>query len=251
MEICFYSPCSSIIIGCNLYSDNTGTTFVGNGFYSDGTNCYQVSGGTVINISECSGDPTGTCKRLSVTISEADISASDDSTVTMTYTDCTGNSFATYPFNEGGVWLVDICVDDSSGFAFSYLDGGVPTNSGSSGASILGPCPLPFAINSERIDEGVGTLDIQGGEPNERIFLDFVVSPDGEFNSLNFSSPVTVSVLDMLHQTRSGYMDLDVSGNGSSNYDFDPTSTMASCLVTITSRSSGLTTGVGDETNII
>lgn len=111
--------------------------------------------------------------------------------------------------------------------------------------------PLPFAIDSERIDEGIGTLDIQGGEPNERIFLDFVVTPDVDFNSLNFSSPVVVSVLDMLHQTRSGYMDLDVSGNGSSNYDYDPTSTMTSCEVTITSRSGGSSVGVGDSTNII
>lgn len=376
MESCFYTICDPIIVGCKLFQNNLATIPVTNGYFSDGSNCYQVSGGTVIDIStcpdtptqdiacytatdvaqtptvvpclgtdypaypylytitlidsfgvpivanqsytfdvvfdaqlcsgfsgpqlvpmtvvsgqssisyihyndetvecgfgctseyqkdpyvsgnptqlpmivECPTEPTGTCKRLSVTISEADIIASDDSTVTMTYTDCTGNAFATYPFNEGGTWLVDICVDDSSSFAFSYLDGGVPLNSGASGAIILGPCPEPFQINSTRVSEGLGTLDITGGEPSERIFLDFTVTPDGSFNSISFTSPVTVGSLETIHLSRSGYMDLDASGNGSSNYDYDPTSTGASTLVEITSRSSGLTTGVGDSTNII
>jgi len=90
---------------------------------------------------DCCETSTGTCKRLNVTINEADVIASDDGTVTMTYMDCTGNPLATYGFSEGGTWLVDICVDDDSSFSFSYLQGGSSQNSGASGAIITGPCP--------------------------------------------------------------------------------------------------------------
>lgn len=53
MESCFYTICNPIIVGCKLYQDNLANTPVINGFYSDGTNCFSVSGGTVISISAC------------------------------------------------------------------------------------------------------------------------------------------------------------------------------------------------------
>lgn len=110
-----------------------------------------------------------------------------------------------------------------------------------------------FSINSTVKDiDGAGFLEIFGGVPGETIDLSFAMTySPGDFNSLNFDAPVTVLVLDVLHDTRTGTMLLDGSGNGSSLYDFDPPTSTASCLVTVTARSSGNPAGIGDDTNII
>lgn len=85
----------------------------------------------------------GECQILNVTISQLDVDASDNSTVTMTYTDCYGGQ-STYPFNDGGTFNIELCVSNGSSFAFSYLQGGATMNSGASGAIIQGPCtPTP------------------------------------------------------------------------------------------------------------
>lgn len=110
----------------------------------------------------------------------------------------------------------------------------------------------PFSINSSVSSEGAGVLDIIGGEPGEQIDLTFDMDPViGTFNSLNFGSPVTVSVLDNAHLNRTGFMILDGSGNGSSIYTYDPTTATKPCLVTVVARSSGLTPGIGDDTNVV
>lgn len=112
--------------------------------------------------------------------------------------------------------------------------------------------PEGFSISSTRISTGVGTLDIEGGEPGESITLDFTMDSVGTFNSLNFSDTLPIPVvLDITHLNRTGTLVLDGSGNGTSNYLFDPTSADRACLVTVTARSSGLPEGVGDSTNII
>ena len=111
--------------------------------------------------------------------------------------------------------------------------------------------PQEFFINSSRISDGVGTLDIIGGEPGEVINLSFDMNASGTFKSLNFSAPVVISVLDTTHLNRTGTMTLDTSGNGSSNYEFDPITADRACLVTVIGRSSGLPEGIGNDTNII
>lgn len=109
-----------------------------------------------------------------------------------------------------------------------------------------------FEINSSVVSSGTGTLDISGGQPLEVIGLDFVVSQEvGVFVSLEFTAPVAVGSLEPIHLTRSGTMTLDGSGNGTSTYLFDPTSGTSTCLITVTTRSSGLTDGIGDNTNIM
>lgn len=120
-------------------------------------------------------------------------------------------------------------------------------------APIPGPEPSDFEITSTVKNVlGQGTLDITGGEPGEVVSLSFVVTFSiVDFNNLIFASPVTVSPLDPLHDTRTGSMVLDGSGNGSSIYTFDPENSTASCLVTVTARSSGLPDGIGNNTNII
>lgn len=111
--------------------------------------------------------------------------------------------------------------------------------------------PTGFIIDSTRVNEGTGTLSIIGGEPNETITLDFTMDSTGTFNSLSFSSPITVSVLDITHLHRIGTMLLDINGEGISTYLFDPLDATRGCLVTVTARSSGLPEGVGDDTNVV
>ena len=110
--------------------------------------------------------------------------------------------------------------------------------------------PSPFSIESSVSYQGLGVLEIFNGEPSEVINLSFVMNGDGTFNSLYFTEPVTVPILDTIHESRNGFMTLDINGNGTSNYVFEPITADKSCLVTITSRSSGINEGVGYSTYI-
>ena len=118
--------------------------------------------------------------------------------------------------------------------------------------TVIESAPLsPFAIESSVSSQGLGVLEIFNGEPSEVINLSFVMSGDGTFNSLYFTEPVTVPLLDTIHESRNGFMTLDINGNGTSNYVFEPITADKYCLVTITSRSSGINEGVGYSTKII
>ena len=111
--------------------------------------------------------------------------------------------------------------------------------------------PSPFSIESSVSSQGMGVLEIFNGEPSEVINLSFVMSGTGTFYSLSFTEPITVSVLDTIHKSRNGFMTLGINGNGTSNYVFDPITADKYCLVTITSRSSGINEGVGYSTSVI
>jgi hypothetical protein len=52
-NILYYSSCSTLIVGCFLYTDSTALTLVADGFYSNGTNCYTVVNGQITAISAC------------------------------------------------------------------------------------------------------------------------------------------------------------------------------------------------------
>jgi len=50
----FFSPCSSLGVGCYLYTDPKRTTTLGAGWVSDGTSNYQInSAGLIISASSC------------------------------------------------------------------------------------------------------------------------------------------------------------------------------------------------------
>lgn len=86
---------------------------------------------------------------------------------------------------------------------------------------------------------GTGTLDFINGEPFEVLNLSFVVTPSVDFDSIEFSSPVSVPILDSIHLSRTGTVTLDASGSASSTYAYYPISYVDSiCTVTITERSS-------------
>lgn len=113
------------------------------------------------------------------------------------------------------------------------------------------PLPDLFSISSSVSSGGVGTLDIVGGQPFEIIGLDFAVTADVDFVDLNFTDPVIVGIINPANLTRSGEMELNSLGSGTSTYTFNPSVNLSSCLVTVTTRSSGFGSGIGDDTNII
>jgi hypothetical protein len=55
--ICFYSICSTLVVGCKLYTNDLATTLVADGYYSNGTTCYQVVNGIITVISTCAITP--------------------------------------------------------------------------------------------------------------------------------------------------------------------------------------------------
>jgi hypothetical protein len=88
---------------------------------------------------------------------------------------------------------------------------------------------------------GTGTLDFLNGEPFEVLDLSFVVSPAVDFDSLEFSAPISVPMVDSTHLIRTGYVTLDASGVASSGYAYMPISPLDSiCIATITGRSSAV-----------
>ena len=88
---------------------------------------------------------------------------------------------------------------------------------------------------------GTGTLDFLHGEPFEVLDLSFVVTAAVDFDSLEFSEPISVPMVDSTHLIRTGYVTLDASGSASSGYAYMPSSPVDSiCTATITGRSSAV-----------
>lgn len=58
MDSSFYTSCSVLVLGCNLYQDNMGTTPVIDGYYSDYTGCFAVSGGVITSVNSCTSGVT-------------------------------------------------------------------------------------------------------------------------------------------------------------------------------------------------
>ena len=117
----------------------------------------------------------------------------------------------------------------------------------SSGGGVSG-----LTITASQPNSGLGTLNFQGGEPNEVLTLNFTVTTDSlsTFDGISFTSPVSVASIDSAHLTRTGSITLNSSGLASSNYTFSPDDTPSSCLVTITGRSSSVAIPSSNSTNI-
>lgn len=90
MALNYYSNCTTLGIGCYLYTDSACTTPVSNGYYSDGTTCWQVTGGSgyISDESACSG-----CLCYSI-INET------SSEINYYYTPC-GGTYGTYALGGG------------------------------------------------------------------------------------------------------------------------------------------------------
>ncbi len=78
--------------------------------------------------------PPSECKLADITISSIDAEASDDGTVWLDYTNCSGY-IVNLQYPDAGTYT-GLCVDPDTSFAFYYFLGGAATNAGSSGAII-------------------------------------------------------------------------------------------------------------------
>lgn len=109
-----------------------------------------------------------------------------------------------------------------------------------------------LSISSTNIDPETGAVSvvIGGGEPNEIIGLSFQMTAISGFSQLNFFSPISVAQLNLSNLYREGIMTLPLSGGDTAGGGYTPASSTTSCIVTIISRSSGLTYGIGFSTTI-
>lgn len=139
----YYSDCSTLSIGCYVYSDPIGTP-IANGFISDGVNCYETDvNGQITTVSTCPA-PT-TCAIADVYIDPADCAASDDNTVYCTYNICNGGGTYVglpFPCASGTGWIYgafcwDLALGDPT---FYILVGAVETITTNSYAAFGGDC---------------------------------------------------------------------------------------------------------------
>ena len=68
MSLQIYTNCSTLTVGCNLYTNSAKTIEAVNGFYSDGTFCYTVLNGAITNIASCTSTTTSTTTTSTTTI---------------------------------------------------------------------------------------------------------------------------------------------------------------------------------------
>ena len=157
------------------------------------------------------------------------------------YNDCSGTPITDYVGGAGGYDANTFCAQLGSvtltGNELTLVD---------NGECVL----LELSINSSAQFNGSGLLDFANGESNEVLNLSFSVTPGESFVDLSFTAPVTVGSLEDIHLTRNGTIQLDINGNASSTYSFNPTNTNeSSCVVTITGRSSSKAIPTINSTN--
>jgi len=94
----YYSNCTTLAVGCYLYTDSACTTPVSNGYYSDGTDCWQVTGGSgyISNETVC---PSCLCYSITNEF---------NTQITYTYTPCGGSSSTQ---TLGGGQTVYVCSE--------------------------------------------------------------------------------------------------------------------------------------------
>ena len=102
--------------------------------------------------------------------------------------------------------------------------------------------PSSLQITATVLSLGTGHIDITGGVPFERIDLTLTLtyydSLSG-FSTLSITAPVVISPVDTLHDVRTGYVDLDASGNATATYTVDASDATFNSILDMTARSSG------------
>lgn len=251
----WYSYDSEILgTGSVVFSTNAlNTTINGSSSWykeSGSNHSYQIdNNGNVLAMYNCSGAPTSSMWTL-------DSYVDPNITFTRNYGSDTAVTVQTST-NSGSSWS-----NDTSGVVSPRIVGSLASGtwirmesiSDFSHSNVLivpGSPPSSLSINATVISSGTGHIDIIGGEPGERIFLTFTLTyyDPGNFDSLSIESPITIAPLDTIHDVRTGYVDLDGSGNSISTYTAVPSDAIFNSTLEMTSRSSGLpmpsTTTVG------
>jgi hypothetical protein len=250
----WYSYDSEILgTGSVVFSTNAlNTTITGSSSWykeSGSNNSYQIdNNGNILGVYNCSGAPTSSMWTI-------DSYTDPNLTFTQNYGSDTSVTFQTST-NSGSTW------GDSTGTSVSPRNVGshpggtwmrLKSTSDFSVSNVLivpGSPPSTLEINATVLSLGTGHIDITGGEPGERIYLTLTLTfNDSFFSTLSITSPTVIAPVDTIHDSRTGYVDLDASGNATSTYTVDPSDATFNSSLDMTSRSSGLpmpaTTSVG------
>ena len=234
---------------------NTPPVWLGNSTFGVNTPVQPVVGINIVySDTNSSADRTGTSGVLEVLLT----SPISNLTVSAQWQYIKDNqlTWTSYPPVTSNINLYDFADDLITGIIYFRIEDGslhsnvlkyTRTSTPSGGGGLT--------IHSSTPNSGAGTLDFQGGEPNEVLTLNFTVSaapssPGPAFSGISFTSPVSVGSLDIAHLTRTGTITLNSLGAAISNYQFSPNNTPSSCLVTITTRSSSVAIPTSHSTNI-
>ena len=254
-QITLYTDSIYLLKNSYLYTDsNLSIPFVGDSLYRDVDS--SDMNGTAIRI-----DSTG--KILEVSTNSCYVAPPDLPTLHFSASSLNSLntcSYSTYPITHyGSLGLGNVIYSEPRGiipivgldqYMKSQEDGKIYRVNNSGVITDVRSCAGPFSMTSSVPNNGLGTLDVFYGQPNEIISLSFSVNHFGADGTFSFDSPVNVQILDTIHTSRTGSITLNSSGSATANYELSPAGSDSSCLITITHRSSGLTTGVGQSTTI-
>jgi len=141
MSLQIYTNCSTLTVGCNLYTNSAKTIEAANGFYSDGTFCYTVLNGAITNIASCTSTTTSTTTTSTTTIVVNPCRCYEvvfgSGGGEINYNDCNGNTFN---YVSTGASTYYQCVQVIGGLAQIFVVSGAVTLS-IVGNCLTGPCP--------------------------------------------------------------------------------------------------------------
>ena len=236
----------------NAIAVNTPPIWLGNSTFGANTPVQPVAGITIVySDTNSSADRTGTSGMLEVLLTVNSLQTTQNAE--WQYIKDNQLNWTSYSPVTSNTNLYDFADDLITGIIYFRIEDGslhsnvlkyTRTSSGGGGSGLT--------IQSSQPNSGSGTLNFQGGEPNEVLTLNFTVTADslGTFDGISFTSPVSVASLDSAHLTRTGTITLNSSGTATSSYQFSPANTPSSCLVTITARSSSVSIPTSNSTNI-
>ena len=141
MSLQIYTNCSTLTIGCNLYTNSAKTIQAANGFYSDGTFCYTVVNGAITTIESCVSTTTSTTSTSTTTIVVNPCRCYEvifgSGGGEINYNDCNGN---TLNYVSLGASTYYQCVEVFGGLAQIFVVSGAVTLN-IVGNCLTGPCP--------------------------------------------------------------------------------------------------------------
>jgi hypothetical protein len=156
MASIIYSNCSSLTLGCTLYTTSELTSIVDNGYYSDGVNCYTVSGGVITYFGTC-GTTTSSTTSTSTTSTSTSSTTSTTSTTTFSPNPCICTevvitsaggeveTFNCYGVNENYVYMnagtYYLCAAEIGGLLQAFFAEGTTGTISPVGNCKTGTCP--------------------------------------------------------------------------------------------------------------
>jgi hypothetical protein len=169
MSLQIYTNCSTLTVGCNLYTNSAKTIQAANGFYSDGTFCYTVLNGAITNIASCTSTTTSTTTTSTTTIVVNPCRCYEvvfgSGGGEINYNDCDGNTFNYVSLGASTYYQ---CVQVIGGLAQIFVISGAVTLN-IVGNCLTGPCPPTTTTTTTVCPCKTGiqiSVSVTGAEPS-------------------------------------------------------------------------------------